>query len=32
MSIKILQKYIEICNRYGFEPNWKDLKKFKEVH
>lgn len=31
MNIKILQKYIEVCKEYGFEPNWIDLRKFKEV-
>lgn len=31
MSIKILEKYIEVCKVYGFNPNWEDLKKFREV-
>lgn len=31
MSIKILEKYLQVCRQYGLEPNWKDLKKFKDI-
>ena len=31
MSITILEKYIEVCKKYGFTPTLTDLNKFKEV-
>lgn len=31
MNIKILAKYINMCEEYGFEPNFECLKKFKEL-
>lgn len=31
MNIKILEKYLQVCKQYGLEPDWKDLKKFKDI-
>lgn len=31
MSIKILERYLQVCKQYGLEPSWKDLKKFKDI-
>jgi len=31
MSVRVLNEYMQFCKDYGFEPNLKDLKKFKEL-
>ena len=31
MSIKILSKYIKLCEENGKYPTWEGLKLFKEV-
>lgn len=29
MSIKILKRYMQICEDLGTEPTWEGLRKFK---
>lgn len=31
MDIKLLKKYLEICNQLKALPNWKRLNSFKRV-
>lgn len=32
MNIKILNKYIELCEQMGLEPSFEQLKQFKQSH
>lgn len=31
MKFEIIKEYIEVCRKYGFQPDLRDLNKFKEI-